>query len=208
MRRIMLIGGGGHCRSIIDCAKRMCVFDEIGIIDTLDKGYNDVPVIGCDDDISQLTKKGWLEAIISVGSIGNTNARRKIYDLICKNGISLTSIIDPSAIIAEDVEIGEGTFIGKGVIINSGSRIEKCSIINTNAVVEHDCFVGEFSHISSGSILCGHVTIGSDSHVGAGSVLRQQITIGNRVLLGIGSVVTKDISSDMQAYGNPCRVKK
>ena len=73
-------------------------------------------------------------------------------------------------------------------------------------MIEHDCEIGEFAHISPGTVICGQVHIGMDSHIGAGSVVRQQIRIGSDVLIGAGSVVVKDMPNHVKAYGNPCRV--
>ena len=73
-------------------------------------------------------------------------------------------------------------------------------------IVEHNCCVGNFSHISPGATICGHVLIGNDTHIGAGTVVRQEIIIGSNTLIGIGSVVIKDIPGYVKAYGNPCKV--
>lgn len=204
-KRILLIGGGGHCRSVLDVLMSLNEYTEIGIIDN-DSSVSvlGIPIVGTDDDLPKL-KEVWTDAFITVGSIGATNARRKLYDLIKGIGFVVPSIIDPSAVIAREVTISEGSFIGKCAVINTGSKIGCCAIINTTSTIEHDCTVGDFSHISSGSILCGQVTVGADSHIGAGSVIRQGLTIGNGSLIGIGSVVVKNITDGVTAYGNPCR---
>jgi len=93
-------------------------------------------------------------------------------------------------------------------VINAGSEIGICAIINSCAVVEHDCSVGAFSHISPGTILCGGVSIGSGAHVGAGAVVRQQLSIGHNSIIGMGSVVTRDIPENVIAFGNPCKIEK
>lgn len=205
-RKLMLIGGGGHCHSLIDSVIAMNIFDDIGIVDSNSAGFEGVPVIGADEDIPELISSGWNEAFISVGSIGNTTVRRRLYDLIKRHGLTVPVIADPSAIVARDVEIKEGCFIGKNAVVNSGSVIGTGSIINTGVIVEHDCTIGEFVHVSSGSTLCGQVQIGDDSHIGAGSVVCQLISIGAYSLIGAGSVVVKDIPNNVKAYGNPCRV--
>lgn len=205
-KKLLLIGGGGHCRSVLDSILAMNRYKEVGIIDSINNTYSGVGVIGTDDDIPILFQHGWTDAVITVGSIGNTGRRRRLYQMIKKTGLSIPTIIDPSAIIAKGTEIGEGTFIGKKAVVNAGTVIKKCSIINTGAIVEHDCVVGSFSHISPGTVLCGCVQIGTDSHIGAGSVVKQEISIGKNVLIGVGSIVVKDIPDNVKAFGNPCRV--
>ena len=205
-KKILLIGGGGHCHSVLDSILLSGIYDKIGIIDNIDSSVLDIPVVGTDDDIPRLKEAGWTDAFVTVGSIENTNLRHKLYDMVRRIGMNIPTIIDPSAIIARGTVISEGVFIGKRAVVNTGCRIGKCAIINTGAIVEHDCRVGDFSHISSGATICGQVNVGNDSHVGAGSVVRQQIIIGNCSLIGAGSVVVKDIPDAVKAYGNPCKV--
>ncbi len=206
MRKLLLIGGGGHCHSVLDSVLSMGLFDVVGIVDNNGHSFLGVKVVGSDDDIPHLLRKGWTEAFITVGSVGNTNTRRKTYDLIKHYGIHIVTIIDPTATIARATDIAEGVFVGKHAIINTGTVVHKCAIINSGVIVEHDCEIGEFSHISPGVVLCGDVSIASDTHVGAGSILRQQIKIGNNTIIGAGSAVVKNIPANVKAYGNPCRV--
>lgn len=206
-KKLLLIGGGGHCRSILDSVLSINHYQQIGIID-----YNqlasamEIPVIGTDDDLNRLKNEGWTDAFISVGSIGSTASRRRLYQKVKEIGFRIPSIIDPTAIIARKVEIGEGSFIGKRVVVNSGSHVGICAILNTGAIIEHDSKIGDFAHISPGATLCGQTLIGNDSHVGAGSVVRQGISIGQTSLIGVGSVVVKDVPDGVKAFGNPCRV--
>lgn len=206
MKRILLVGGGGHCRSVIDTLKLLNIYDDIGILDNAEFCYGDIQVVGTDGDVRSLHDKGWTEAFVTVGSVGNTAKRRQLYDMIKREGFTIPAIIDPTAIVSDDAVVAEGVFAGKGVIINSGSVIGECAIINTGAIVEHDCVIGQFAHISSGSILCGQVKIGDNTHIGAGSVVKQSINIGIDTMIGAGSTVVKDIPDKVKAYGNPCRV--
>ena len=205
-KRILLIGGGGHCHSVLDSILASETYDEIGIIDNYDSSVLDIPVVGTDDDISRLMSEGWTDAFITVGSVGNTKLRHKLFDMVKSIGMNIPIIVDPTAIVARGTELSEGVYVGKRAVINTGSRIGRSVIINTGAIVEHDCIIGDFSHISPGTTVCGQVCVGNDSHVGAGSVVRQQINIGNGVLIGAGSVVVKDIPDNVEAYGNPCKV--
>ena len=206
---LLLIGGGGHCKSVLDCILTLGKFDEIGIIDSEKTGVVlGVKTVGNDDDLPRLFQEGWKSAFVSVGSVGDTRLRRKLYRMVREIGFSIPTIIDETAVVANDVKIAEGAFVAKHTTVNAGSRIGECAIINTGAIVEHDCTIGAFAHISSGTTLCGQVVVGDDSHIGAGSVVKQQIQIGAHVLLGAGSVVVHDIPDDVKAYGNPCRAVK
>lgn len=206
-RKIVLLGGGGHCRSVLDSLLSSGLYNEIGIID-YDKSASalGVDVIGSDDDLPRLKDEGWREAFITVGSIGATQIRRKLYSIVNDLGFIIPAIIDPTANIARGVTIGKGTFVGKRSVVNSGATVGTCAILNTGSIIEHDCYISDFAHVSPGATLCGQVLVGADSHIGAGSVIRQGIKIGCGSLIGAGSVVVKDIPNGVKAYGNPCKV--
>lgn len=209
-KKILLIGAGGHCHSILDSLLCISEFQKIGLIDQFPNGRSvtGVPVIGDDHDLPRLRHEGWNYAFVALGSIGNPDRRRMQFQRLRELGFILPYLVDPTAVVARDVLLGEGVFVGKRAVINSGAKVGCCAIINTGAIVEHDCMIGDFSHISPGSILCGQVWVGEDSHIGAGTVVRQQVRIGNRVLIGMGSTVVKNLPDHVKAFGNPCRVVK
>lgn len=207
MKSLLLLGGGGHFKSVVDSVLELGKYSRLGLVvnDSCDLIYQTVSVVGCDDDLERLYRSGWDSAFITVGSVGNTTVRERLYSRLRNIGFDIPSIIDPSAVIAEDVKIGRGCYVGKRSVLNSNSEICDCAIINTGAIVEHDCLVGAFTHIATGAVLCGNVKVGECAHIGAGSVVKQGLNIGNHTLIGMGSVVTHDFGDDITAYGNPCR---
>lgn len=208
---LVLIGGGGHCHSVIDVVHRLNLFDEVVITDCLiptETCIMGCKVVGTDDKLLELRSKGFLYAFITVGSIESTLLRRKLEKKAKELDFIFPTIIDPSAVIAHSATILEGGFVGKQAVVNSNTELGKHCIVNTGAIIEHDCKVGDFSHISSCATLCGQVNVGSDTHIGAGSVVRQEISIGHNCIIGVGSAVVKDIPDNAKAYGNPCRVVK
>lgn len=208
MEKIILLGGGGHCRSIINTIQTWQLYDIVGIIDlkqNIGQYVNGIEIIDSDENLMKYKKAGINNAFISVGSIGNTSIRKRLYNLVKKLGFNDPPIIDGTAIIASDAKVLDGTFVGKGAIINSNCNIGINCIINIGCVIEHDCIIGGFSHVSSGATLCGGVKVGENTHIGANSTIIQYKNIGENVIIGAGSVVTKDIRSNVKAYGNPCR---
>lgn len=205
-KRLLLIGGGGHCRSILETVRSLGIYSKIGVVDNrlIALGACKDIIVGTDKDLDQLKAVGWTDAFVAVGSIGDTSVRRKIYKTIVNVGFNVPTIIDKSAIIASNAVVSSGVFVGKRAIVNSGAILGKCSIINTGSIVEHDCQIGDFAHISPGAVICGGVRIGNDTHIGANACIRQQIIIGSESIIGIGSVVLKNIPSRVVAYGNPC----
>jgi sugar O-acyltransferase (sialic acid O-acetyltransferase NeuD family) len=210
--KLLLVGGGGHCKSIIDSIINHKVWSDIKIIDLgIEKGtlIDSIEVIGKDDDLLELYKSGYTHAFVSLGSVGNTDKRKKIFNFLKKIGFVIPIIIDSTSIISKFSYIGEGSYIGKKVIINSNVTLGICSIINTGAIVEHDCEIGDFVHVAPGSVISGTVKIGSNTHIGTNSTIKNNVIIGKDTIIGVGSVVVNNIASNVIAFGNPCReVKK
>lgn len=207
-KKILLLGAGGHCKSIIDSLVMNQIYTDIGIVDKESRESNILGIsrVGIDADLYDLYRQGWTDAFISVGSIGDTSLRRKLYVDILKIGFTIPSIVDRTAVIAADIKLPMGVYIGKRAVINAGTVLGACAIINTGSIIEHDCNIGDFAHISPGAVLCGQVSVGADTHIGAGSVVLQKLSIGDHTVIGIGSVVTKSIPDHVRAYGNPCKV--
>lgn len=211
-KRILLIGGGGHCKSVLDSLLELSEYAEIGIVDrkeNLGKLVMGVPFVGCDDDLPALFKDGYGYAFVTVGSIGNPTLRIKLFNLLSEIGYEIPVIIDNSAKVSKYATVEQGVFIGKQSILNAGALIQKGAILNSGSIVDHDCQIGAFSHIAPGAVLGGEVVVGENSHVGSNATVKQQIHIGSNSIIGMGSVVLQNIDSNTMAYGNPCReVKK
>lgn len=207
--KIVLLGGGGHCNSVVDTLLKLNQYENILVLDP-----ENVQVIGGievkhDDNIlGELKDRGYDYAFITVGSVGDCTVRRKLADMTRNLGYVFPVIIDPSATVSDYSDIGEGTFIGKNAVVNAGSTIGKMCIINSGAIVEHDCTLKDYVHVSPGAVLCGGVCVGEETHIGAGSVVRELRKIGEKTLIGAGSVVVKDISSNVIAVGNPAEIIK
>lgn len=211
-KKILLIGGGGHCKSVLDSLLELNEYADIGIIDEKKDNVTSVmriPIVGSDDDLPQLLSVGYRHAFVAVGSVGDPSLRIKLFNILESIGFEIPIIIDASAKVSKYAKIGQGVFVGKHSVINAGTKVQKGSIINSGSIVEHDCQIGAFSHIASGAVLGGEVVIGENSHIGLNAVIKQQIKIGASSIIGMGSVVLHNIDSNTMAYGNPCReVKK
>lgn len=203
-KKIVLIGGGGHCKSVLDSLLRKQIYDEIVITD------NEIPagteimnckVVGSDDILPSLLEAGFLDAFITVGSIQSTKIRHILFEKARTLGFQMTNVIDPSAVVSEFATLGNGILVGKNAVLNAEVNIADGAIINTSAVIEHESMVGEFSHISVGAKLCGNVRVGDDSFVGAGTVVIQGIKIGNNTIIGAGSTVISDVLSGTTRVG-------
>lgn len=202
MEEILILGGGGHAASLADILERENKYKIAGYVinESQVSCSIDYPVIGTDDELLNLYQSGIRNAVIGIGYLGKSVLREKLYEHLKEIGFSLPVICDPSAIVSEHVEIGEGTSIGKGVIINAGAEIGKMCIINTGAIIEHDCIVEDFAHISVGGVLCGSVRVGKASFVGANATVIQEKKIGKQCIIGAGTTVRKSLEDNCMVY--------
>ncbi|HPZ07438.1 MAG TPA: acetyltransferase [Candidatus Eremiobacteraeota bacterium] len=208
MKKIILIGGGGHCKVVINTIRLVNQYEITGIIEVKEKIGNTIagiPVIGSDSDLIKYINKGIKLCFITVGSTGSPSLRIKLYNNAKKTGMIFPNIIHPRSIISDSVDMGEGNFIGPGVIINPDAKVGNGCIINTGAIIEHDCKINDFVHIAPGVTLSGGVEIGKNSHIGTGTSIIQYLKIGENTIIGAGSTVVKNIGDNMIAYGNPCK---
>lgn len=202
-KKIVLVGGGGHCKVVIDAIRKSGKFNIYGIIDpNLAKGklVLGVKVMGNDDMLKVLFKKGIINAFVSVGSIGNCEIRKRIYSNLKKNKFQLPVIIHPKSILADGIELGEGAFVAAGAVINPGAKIGKNAIINTSSSVDHDCVIGDFVHIAPGVTLSGGVIVGDETHIGAGANVIQCLKIGKRCVVGAGTTVRHDMEDGQSNF--------
>lgn len=203
-KKLVLIGGGGHCKSVLDVALRSGEYSEIVITDpVLTKGTRILgcPVVGDDENLPTLRKQGFGSAFITVGSIKNTGLRELLADKASEAGFEFPVIKDMSALVSDYARIGEGTFIGRNAVINADSQIGRHCILNTGCIVEHECRIEDFAHISVGAILCGTVRIHKSSFVGAGSTVIQGISVGENTVVGANSTVIGNVGDNRTVSG-------
>jgi sugar O-acyltransferase (sialic acid O-acetyltransferase NeuD family) len=191
MNKIILIGGGGHCKSVIDVIEQEARFEISGIVDKpelLGSKILGYPVIGTDNDLEKLVKK-YKNALITVGQIKSPLTRIKLFDLAIKAGFVLPQIISPNAYISKHSKIGKGTVIMHDVIINSSVSIGNNCIINTKALIEHDCSIDDHCHISTNVTINGGVRIGSKCFVGSNVTTNNNIIIKDNTFIKACSLV-------------------
>jgi len=209
-KKIVLIGGGGHCKVVISMLNKLDEFEIVGIVDNykVRSLISGIKIIGIDDDLKDIYKSGIRYALITVGSTKDNAKKYRLFNMAREIGYEFPVIISPEAIVDESVKIGEGTVIMPGSIINIDSSIGKNCIINTGAIIEHDCKIENHCHIAPGVHISGEANIGELSFLGIGATIIQGIKIGKNVTIGAGSVVIKDISDNVIAVGNPAKIVK
>lgn len=203
-KKVVILGAGGHAKSIADIILKSG--DEVvGFLDdNVDKGTTiikskNIKVIGKVEDAVELSQNKDISFIIG---IGNNKVREKIAT---KYDLNYYTAIHPTSVIAEDVQIGEGTAIMANAVINVSSKIGKHCIVNTGVIVEHDNVIEDYVHLSPSATLSGTVTVGKYTHLGTGVKVKNNIYIASNVIVGIGGVVVKDIKCSGIYVGVPVR---
>lgn len=205
---LILIGGGGHCKSVIEVAES-AGYEIKGILDMPDEVGKDVlpghKVIGTDDEIPQYVEE--CDFIITVGFIKNSTLRIKLYNKVKAAGGRLATIIASTAHVSKYAELGEGTVIMHHAFVNAGAKIGDNCIINTFVNIEHDAEVGNQCHISTGTMVNGECKIGENCFIGSQSVCANCIEIASDIIVGAGSVVRKSVRVKGIYAGNPAILK-
>lgn len=204
--KIVIIGGGGHAKVLINIIKKNAEFEIVGYTDNQNSGeILGIAYLGKDNVLPEIFSSGVKYAGLGIGQIDLSNKRKLIQEKISKISFQFPAIISKDTIINEDVKIGSGTQIFDGVVINSGTRIGKFTIINTNSTIEHDCQIGDFTHIAPGATLSGTVKIGNGCMIGTAATVIQAINITDKVLIGAGSIVIKDVLNNGKYVGCPIK---
>jgi sugar O-acyltransferase (sialic acid O-acetyltransferase NeuD family) len=194
MKKIILFGGGGHCKSCIDVIENESKYKIIGIIDKKKFFLLNYKVFAESYLNKKLIKNNY--AFVTVGQIKNYKVRVKLFNRLKDLGFKIPSIISPSAYISKHAVIGKGTIIMHGVIVNAGAKIGNNCIINTNSLIEHDVVIGDHTHISTEATINGGAAIGNKVFVGSRSIIKDNISIGEHSVVGAGLYIKKNLKND------------
>ncbi|GGJ11273.1 pilus assembly protein [Alicyclobacillus cellulosilyticus] len=207
MKPIIVLGGGGHARVLLEalCAAGVSVLGfTVAEPDTGPSHIGGVPCLGTDEVLAHYLPSE-IELVNGVGGAGDTAARIRVYKRFVDLGFQFATVIHPSAVVASSVEIGRGVQVMAGAVVQPGARIGDNAIVNTRASVDHDCDVGPHAHIAPGVTLCGGVRVGLGSHIGAGATVIQNVCIGQWCLVGAGALVLRDVPDGRKVYGVPAK---
>lgn len=198
---IVVYGGGGHGRVLIDLLRAHGAYRLVGIIDDHLRPGDDVlgaPVLGGLDMLGELRSQGTALAVNGIGGIGRIQSRIDVFDRLAATGFSCPSlvhpraVVEPSAILADSVQVLALAYVGSAATIGFGS------LVNTAAVVNHDCVLGRYANVSPGALLAGDVTLGDRATVGMGATLNVGVRVGDGALIGNSAVVKADVPAGVR----------
>ena len=191
--KIILIGGGGHCKSCIDVIEQEGRFTIAGIVDVPEKKQHNVlgySVIGSDAVLAELIKT-FPNVLITLGHIKSPIRRMELFDDLMQMGARFPMIQSPLAYVSSHAQVAEGTIVMHHVLINAGARVGRNCIINNKALVEHDAVIEDHCHISTGAVVNGGVKIGSGSFFGSGAVAAENTLIPSNSFIKANSLIPK-----------------
>lgn len=200
---LLVIGGGGHGRTVADAAQLSGQFAQIVTVDPVAYArwtFSSCPCIRDESEID-VSASEWL----FVAAVGDSALRKRLFEKYCNKGFTPTSVCHPAASISSSALVGRSCVILAASIVGVECRLADGVIINNGAVVEHDCNIGEFVHVASGAVVAGGATIGAASFLGANCSIRHGVSVAAGVTIGHGSVVAGPIASPGTYVGNPAK---
>lgn len=205
--KLILIGGGGHCKSCIDVIEQLGKHDIAGILDLPEKkgekilGYE---ILGNDTDIQKYHDLGY-EFLITLGQIKSATTRKKIFDKLELLGAKISTIIAPTAYVSKHAKLNKGTIVMHNAFVNAGASIGINNILNSSCNIEHDVIIGNHCHISTGAFVNGDCKIGDEVFIGSHATVSSQVNIGTNVVIGAGTLVIKNIECNKKVVGVPAK---
>lgn len=193
---IIIYGGGGHGKTLIELIQAMGTYQIVGIIDDgIDKNTDifAIPVLGGNEILPMLYSSGVRLSVNAVGGVGDNSIRIEVFQRLGKAGFVCPPVLHPTACIEPSAKVSPGVQVFSQAYIGSEVKIGFGVIINTSAIISHGCKIGDYAHISPGAILAGDVLIGNDVLVGMGATINLGVRIGDGVRIGNGATVKQDV---------------
>ncbi|GAB6034250.1 acetyltransferase [Galenea microaerophila] len=196
MNKLLLIGGGGHCRSCVEVIQAERKWQIAGIVEADAQQEVShclgVRVVGYDRDLPQLLMQT-PHCLLTVGQVKSATLRKQLFQTLQDLGAQFPVIYSPLAYVAASAKVGEGSIVMHQALVNAQAKIGMNCIINSQALVEHDVVIGNHTHVSTGAKVNGGVQIGEDCLIGSGTVIKQGVKIADKVIVGAGSLVLQHI---------------
>ena len=202
---VIVIGAGGHAKVVIELIREGGEYEVVGVLDA-DPTRREVlgaPVVGDDSALAGLRRDGIENAFVA---LGDNRLRLKVGRRAEAAGFLLVKAVSRRAAVSPTARLGAGVAIMAGAVVNADSWIEDFAVLNTNAGIDHDCVLGEASHVGPGSALAGGVKVGRLAFLGVGTLAIPGVSIGEGSVIGAGACVTRDIPAGVLAYGAPAQV--
>ncbi len=207
--RILVVGGAGQGRQVIDALEAGGTDDVVGVLDASLAVGTDVagyPVLGADTDLA--TAAASTKATGYVVAIGDNFTRGMLLDRAARECADLTAVTvrHPRAFVARDATVGDGSIVLTGAVVSNGCRIGRGVLLGTNSSIDHDSTVDDHASLAPGAATGGDVHVGVATALGVGVAVIHGVTIGAHTVVGAGAAVVRDLPDHVVAVGVPARV--
>lgn len=188
MKKLFLIGAGGHCVSCIDVIEQTKQFTIEGLFDQVksaDDQFMGYKILGSDEEIVKYVSKDHY-FLITVGQIKSPETRIKIFQKLQSLGANLVTVVSPRAYVARTAQLGAGTIVLHDALINANAIVGSNCIINSKSLVEHDAHISSHCHISTAAIVNGAARVEEGSFIGSNSVIRERGLVKSNSVISAG----------------------
>lgn len=200
---ILLLGGGGHCRSCIEIIESQGKYRIAGIVEHSREVRNPVlgyPVIGIDDDLPEL-RRTHHHALVTLGQIHNPAPRVRLFQRLLALDFVCPPILSPHAVLSPHASVGEGTIIMHNAVVNACAVVGRNVILNTQSLIEHDAVIADHCHISTAAVINGDATVGEQSFIGSNATVIHQATVPDQSFIRAASLFTSTHSAKNKIPG-------
>ena len=206
----ILLGCGGHAKVLLEIAQLSGYPVPVAVLDAdpalWGTQLEGVPVAGGDDRMKEFLLQGVSHFVVGLGGVKDNRPRQRLYETAVTTGFVPLTLTHPSAAFSKTAYSGPGLQQLPLSVVNAGVRLGANVLINSGAIVEHDCLVGDHVHVATGAKIASTVKIGIGAHIGIGAVVKQCLRIGNHAVVGAGAVVVEDVPDETIVVGVPARM--
>lgn len=204
---LVIIGAGGHGRETLDvvqaCNDVAPTYEFVGFCaqeaDNELLTRRDAPLLGTTEALRDID-------VSYVIGIGTSEVRQDIDEQMTRFRRQAITLIHPAASLGSELRLAPGVILAAGARVTTNVTLGRHTHLNVNAVISHDCQVGDYVTLSPGVLINGNVTLGDGVFLGTGSVVLPGLSVGAWAKIGAGAVVTEDVPAGRTAVGVPARL--
>jgi sugar O-acyltransferase (sialic acid O-acetyltransferase NeuD family) len=207
---LILIGGGGHASVLADIliGQGREILAVISPDDISSRAvFSGIPHFGQDEEVARFPPESVL-LVNGIGMMPRSTFRKRINQKFLALGYSFETVIASDAKVSDFAKINSGVQILSGARVQTGSVVAEHTIINSGALIEHDCQIGAYNHIAPNATLCGEVRTAEDVYIGANSTLIQGVVLESQSIVGAGAILTKQLQKGCTCYPARASIKE
>jgi sugar O-acyltransferase (sialic acid O-acetyltransferase NeuD family) len=209
MNTVVVVGGGGQGRQVIDAIEHGGRGRVVGVLDDALSSGTTVAGHRVLDSAAGLgacaARAGATAYVVAIGSNFDRAAVMQRLD-DDRGHLVLATVVHPAASVARDAMLGEGSIVLAGAVVANGCTLGRGVLLGSNSSIDHDGLIGDFASLAPGATVAGTVQIGARTALGVGANVVHRVTIGADTVVGAGALVLDDLPDGVVAYGVPTRV--